>query len=841
MFDFIKRLFRGTPAPEKDDIVAEKWETTFSKPKEIRFSLEGEEGYSSSVGEKGLELKLRKRNFFAWVLDQWYRYRDCVIEGEAAFDEENGYSSLGLVFRYADERNFYYLLVSNRGYARLTVVFNGNPIHLVPWMELPTPMEKEFFFRVILRGKSISFFLDDEWTFEVEDGSIDAGWIGFAAQNYQEKPEARFFLSSLAVNSIPVEVETAYYRWQDRVPPPPKNRVHFARHLFRHRRYSPVVVQLRKASKTYRFSAEEFLLMGEALFGLELFDSALESVEKALTLDREEERPFTENIRKKEALLLKGNILYSLNRFFDARDWCNQDGPELEGEAAFWNLWGNIEYSLGNLEKAAEKYAKAVELDPEVAVFHLNRGRTLERLERKEKAIQSYTETCTVLFRRGEYEEIATIFPAVQQLDPENPKVRGIRGKLLFQEGQLQEAEELFDVLLEEGKGDSSILYLKGLLLQTRSEREEALKYFRKVLAEEPDFGLAWLRVAENLFLLQGDSPPGDHLKWRNSTTGVDSKDFEEAMEKALFYLPEESQVYLLAGEYALSRGEVKRAMEEVDKALQLDPEHTEARILKSRVLFQMQDPDAALKVLPREGDKSGEYANQRGNILAALGRYEEAVEEYEEALRADRDNPVFMENCAAACIEMDMVLRGEELLVKLLDIAPSSQVYNLLANAVRLKGEFPRAEAIYREGLSGEPGNRDLLCNLADLYLELKKYDHARPLLEEAVKEYPKDPRPEKLFSRLREETEIEIRCSSCGKSWTVEKNIPEQPALTIRTELPDGAPAGSCPECGKIYCVACGKPFLREGRFVCPDCGVNLKLNSSYLRYVVASYAQT
>ena len=63
------------------------------------------------------------------------------------------------------------------------------------------------------RGDGFHFFADDEWIGEMTDATIPEGACGFAGQNYSEGPRAGFRLLEYAVESRPVEVEKAYYRW----------------------------------------------------------------------------------------------------------------------------------------------------------------------------------------------------------------------------------------------------------------------------------------------------------------------------------------------------------------------------------------------------------------------------------------------------------------------------------------------------------------------------------------------------------------------------------------------------------------------------------------------------
>ena len=55
-----------------------------------------------------------------------------------------------------------------------------------------------------------------------------------------------------------------------------------------------------------------------------------------------------------------------------------------------------------------------------------------------------------------------------------------------------------------------------------------------------------------------------------------------------------------------------------------------------------------------------------------------------------------------------------------------------------------------------------------------------------------------------------------------------------------PDEFPAGSCPDCGRTYCIGCAKRRIdKSGHFICPKCKVNLKLNEEGLRKIIYDWA--
>jgi tetratricopeptide (TPR) repeat protein len=215
-------------------------------------------------------------------------------------------------------------------------------------------------------------------------------------------------------------------------------------------------------------------------------------------------------------------------------------------------------------------------------------------------------------------------------------------------------------------------------------------------------------------------------------------------------------------------------------------------------------------------------------------------VAEYETAIRLDPRTPAYKENCAAACIEVDMVHRAEELLSQVEPEHPSPTVYNLLGTVAALKGERLRAELAYNAGLELDPGNPDLSVNLALLHRERGNHVRARELLLSVVSSMPGNMRAQRLLERIRDERETRLSCAACGREWWVPKDLPPQPAIRVRGEPPAEAPAGRCPRCDRIYCVACASAHVREMRLCCPECGEFLKLSDDSLKWLLARHIE-
>ena len=820
--------------------------------------------YSTGSRQGVYTLKLKKQDCLAWVPSDCFKYRDFILEGRIGIDPENGYSSAGFIFRYINDENFYYFLVSTKRFFRFCVVFNGNPINLIEWTESPLIGKNVSDLRVIARGTGFSFYLDDEWIAEVDDETISEGTFGFAAQNYSEKDPGSFYLHRILVDSRPVEVEKAYTRWVHFIPARPEYRVNLAGTFMSMGRFLAAGIQLKKALRGREGSAEEYFMLAESYRRMQLYDQALESIEKCL-----EKAP-----GKPEALLEKANLLYSLKRFIQARVYIRKIIPGHPGNTRLWNILGNCEYSLGNPEGALEAYQKSVELDPEDSLSRTNAARTQECLGLKEEAFTTYLAAARLLFRQEAYDELSLIFSRTRALLAEGIQIdddlrekakefQAVEGKMLYHEGDAGQAEKLFVPLIKAGYQDSAVFYLYGLILIDKGERVKAGRYLKKAAELEPSFFLYWSRLAENLFLLGED--PEDALKkayrlnpddpWVNNLFGqhlMEKKRLEQAVEyfrKAKEAVPgrqveDARRVGLSSPEGASScpQGSVDtRQVEDaqqgsVSSSPQWSPEVADIYLNYSECLARLDFLQDAVIAINEGLDACGEHStlfNQRGNILVRMRDFAAALNDYEKAIQLDQENNEYPQNAAACCIELDMIMRAEELLGRLLARSPGASVYNLTGNLAVIKGEYKRAELAFKEALCRAGQDCEIKLNLASLYLERRNYRSAKDLLEEVLRQEPESKRALSIREQVRKKYEIRYACASCDRTWWIPRGIPPQPALRIHGEPPNDAPAGKCKKCGKIYCVGCAQEFVRDRRFICPDCGESLKLADDALKY--------
>lgn len=812
-------LFRKGVPQDPDRPMAERWACGFHLFEHRRFPAEQTPDYRARARGGRLVLEIRKESCFAWVTSPGL-YRDFLLRGRVGFAAENGHSAAGFVFRYVNEENFYYFLLSDRGEFRFDVVFNGNPRHLIEWtaglggtrQELTQPRE----LRVLARGGLFAFFLDDDWIAELADDTIGQGRIGFAGQNYEDSPQATLHLEHLEMESRPVQVERQYYQRVRLLPPEPERRVRLAGTLFEMGRYTEAAVQLLEARRQRAergLAPAEALMLARSYRQLRDYPAALESLEQALAREPHGEA----------ALLEKANVLFLSNDSIACRDFIGSILPRFPRDAQLHHLLGNCRYALGDFEAALDSYREAAALAPEAPVYRVNVGRTLERLGRGREALPCYLEAAPLLFRGEMHDELSLVIARARDLQPlpeEAATLDALEGRMLYQEGRHGEAEEIFRGLLGGQCADSAVAYLYALILIERGERSRAEGYLEQAARLEPDFPLYWFRLAENRFL--------------------SGRDPAEALERALASGPEDPWINNLAGQRALQQGHPGEALAFLERARDAAPGEADICANLAEALRALGRVEEACRELDRglqgaEGKGAAQLYNQRGNCLALRGEHAAAHLDYERALELDPDNRDYMENCAACCLELDQILRAEELLNRLLEDGETASLLNLAGNLAAVEREFERARLAYQEGLKLDPEHPELKLNLLSLHVELGEEAPARELLGALQAQDPVPARVAELQRRLRERFEERLACDGCGREWWVPRQLPTQPAFTLHGEPPAEAPAGRCEACGRLYCIGCASAHVREGRLHCPGCGERLRLKEESLKFLV------
>lgn len=775
--------------------------------------------YTACLSNGVLELRLKQGNLFAWSEAELYRYIDASVEAE--FDKpETG--SAGLMLHMTDESSFVYVLVSAEGSVRLDAVFNGEPRVIVPWIACPWLAEVgSIVLTVVMRGSRYLILANGRWALEADDDSVEAGRLAFVAR-LGDVPAASFRLRSLRVESRPLEVEVDFTRYGRVLVADDDQRRRVAEGLFSAEAWLPALLHTRKLSRRSNASPADIFMEAECLIRMNMFEEAETLLGACLATDPDFEPAREEHF----------NLMYLQGRYLSLKEALLADSERVSASPRLQNLLGHAQFNLGAWEEAATAYGSAADADPSMPIYRLNLAESLEKSGRKTDAAAAWLQAARSFFQQQAWNDAGACSTRLRELKYDATLLDSLDARVAYGRGDLPGAERLFAALDKKKRLDAPCALLYGLIRSSRGEREKALELFRLATVLDPEPPIYRFRLAEALFLLGRR----------------EDDEFSDALESALERAPDDGWILNLEGLAALASARTDRAVEAFRLAAAVLPEAPEPAINLSHALAGSGRIDEALDALGSFSETDAAAANQRGNILVAAGRLEAAEAEFARACALAADAraapehhsalPDYLTNLAGARIELGRWSDAEDSLRKALSIRQDARAMMLMGDVAQTYGDAMRAETAYRTILQDEPRNAPVLARLARSYLMRNRFKEAAKIAEE-LSSLASD-EAIGIQSAIRAATTEELSCASCGRLWTCPKPVPHAPRTTLRGEPPAEAPAGSCPNCGKTFCVGCRSADLREGRFVCPECGVNLNLNDDRVRWLVRHLVQ-
>ena len=305
-------------------------------------------------------------------------------------------------------------------------------------------------------------------------------------------------------------------------------------------------------------------------------EQALECVQRAVRL-----RP-----RDPELLVLLGNVLVKLGR---------KDEASASYEAALklrprfpkaLNNLANLLLERGEVDAALANYREAVRLDPDYR--------------------DGWSNIALVLVAKGVDDEAERALRRALELDPNYFAALASLAELTRKQDRLVEAEAICRRLVELHPDDPRAHHMLGLVLIDEVHPEAAMICFREAIRLDPEY---W-RSHNNLGMILADLGRRDeaivHLH-RVLELNPDNNDvllnlvrlysFEEDFEEGMPYLerlhqrlPDDARVWNSMGTYSHAQGRMADAIREIQRAVDLDPELTQARVNLAHLLVEKGD-----------------------------------------------------------------------------------------------------------------------------------------------------------------------------------------------------------------------------------------------------------
>lgn len=867
MISFIKRLFRK----KTTQIISaeELFITNFQESDSMFFTPEDGDGYKSYF-QNGYILELDRKDLYAWSTSYEHQWKDIILDAQIDFSEihkmipdsleetksknQCGYCAYGILFRYVNDNNFYSVLISDGGYFRMDVMFNGNQLPIIGWTQFSTEdntlntsssdaisnFSRDIInLKIIANGTKFSIVINGKTCVNLEDDTIQSeGYIGFAAQNWQMYEKVFATLKNLSIESRDIYVDAGYRQWSYPEELSPEDNLRNAESLGAVGNYIGALLELEQLWKKRAPSVEELLLGARLYMAQGLYEDCEKLILKSLDLDKE-------SLEVKEQY---ASLLYLWGKTPALEKFLQEN--ETQNSALLSTFAGHIHSENQNWQEALIAYENAESLSENEPMHKINSALCYDKLNKKSKAFDKRFDAALLFCELNSFEDMQNTINTIeeQKLTPKQKNICSyLKGKLSYKINNFEDSITYFSEFIDKvGKTEKNKKDFANYLAESHYFLSKMYRNFGNVKESLENAKAATELQETNAKYF---SYYGDLLFALNEIDYA-----KEIIIKACKLDSSDGYAWNILASIGLIQNNLEEAQSNIFTALSLLPE--DLSILKNYIIImtKLERFEEALGVLDAAAFHSGygrlyraQALHLAGNLLRDTGKLEEAEKRYKDAISLTPKNQQLLADYASLCIECERLNEADSILCSTIteDTDIPDYIVRLLASISLKKGDFARSEVLLRQAIESKETNNDdcglLYLDLVNLYAAINKMDKAEEtadiLLENGyTKEY------EEAREVIDEKTKDPIECHNCKRLWYIPKNISEMGKLRLTAQPPDDLPAGNCPDCGKIFCIGCAKEYLdKTGRFQCPQCKTHLKLQHKGIAWLLYNWMKT
>jgi protein O-GlcNAc transferase len=434
------------------------------------------------------------------------------------------------------------------------------------------------------------------------------------------------------------------------------------------------------------------------------------------------------------SLFAEGVALHRAGRLADAEALYRR---ALESDQAHFEArhhLGIVHYQRGEHIAAIRQIDAALQLNPDVAAAHNNRGVALAALLRGEEALASYDRAIA--------------------LAPGYVDAWINRGNALKELGRFELALASYDKAIALAPSQAIALAKRGNVLQGLQRFEDAVESYDRAIALKPEYSEAHNNRGSALVQLgrlgEGVASferaiglrPDDVTALRNLGEALARLErLEEAVasyDRVIAIDPDSADAFNDRGVALSQLGRLGEAIESYDRAIALKPENVEALCNRGNALHELERFAEAVASYDRAIALKADYADahcNRGNALSALKRFDEALASFEGAIALAPDHTEALNNCGNALYalrRLDEALASyDKAIAHRRDYADA---LNNRGNALRELKRFDEALTSYAEAISLKPEHAEYHNNRAIMLAELKRFDEALASYDRAI-----------------------------------------------------------------------------------------------------------
>jgi tetratricopeptide (TPR) repeat protein len=284
------------------------------------------------------------------------------------------------------------------------------------------------------------------------------------------------------------------------------------------------------------------------------------------------------------------------------------------------HLLGLIAHQVGQHGVAVETIGRAVEIEPQFALYRCSLGNALKALRRLDEATDAYTQAI--------------------RLKPDFAEAHYNRGTVLAELGRIADAAGAYTTAICLKPDFLEAHYNLGTLLLEAGRFERALAAFHTTIRLNPDHAEAHANLGKTLQQL---NRLGEALS---------------AFETTIRIRPDYAEAHSNRGTVLKDLGRLGEALEACGSAIRLKPACAEAHSNLGTVMLELgrlDDATAAHKTAIRLRPDFAEAHYNLGNTLKAQGHLEDSIDAFDHAVRA---RPNFAE--AHVNLGMQRLLAGD-------------------------------------------------------------------------------------------------------------------------------------------------------------------------------------
>ncbi|WP_405956054.1 tetratricopeptide repeat protein [Streptomyces phaeochromogenes] len=345
-------------------------------------------------------------------------------------------------------------------------------------------------------------------------------------------------------------------------------------------------------------------------------------------------------------------------------------GLDTGGRAMAHTMRGRELRYGGEYGRALEEYARALELDPELAWAHYGRGFTHRLMNDLPAALAAFDradelapDTGWIISERAEtyrlsarFEEAIADFDRAVALDPTNDEVLTGRAVCRQALGRYDEALADFNRALSIDGEYVWALVRRARLHRTREEPDEAFADFDRAVALAPDE--AWVA-----------SERGDAYRR--------ARRYEEAVTelgRALSLEPDYASALASRGQALHELARYEEALADLDRAVELEPDYSWALVMRAHAKHELGDPAGKFEDLRRAVDTDpddGWTSHELGVAYRDSELYEEAVTVFRRILERSPDDHATLAGLGGTYRDMKDYQEAHRHLDRALELSP--------------------------------------------------------------------------------------------------------------------------------------------------------------------------